>query len=138
MDYTFAPWLVLKRPRLAGFEAPVDSFEGFKGNQPTAQGRKLMKTIKPRLPEKERDYASILAVIDRFDRPVGTPDLGKYRRRWLDYPPRNAASGHRNRLEEVLDMMVRDGVLTAIKTAKGAYVYTVGPNAASYQQSAAG
>jgi len=113
-------------------------FEGFRANQPAVAGRRLAKTVKPRLPEKERDFASILAVIDRFDRPVGTPDLGKYRRRWLDYPPRNAASGHRNRLEEVLDMMTKEGVLTAIRTQKGAFVYTVGPNAASYQQSAAG
>jgi len=46
---------------------------------------------------KERDYASIVSVIDRFDHPVGTADLGKYRRRWLDYPPRNPMAGYRNR-----------------------------------------
>ena len=37
---------------------------------------------------KERDYASILAVIDRLERPVGSADLGRLRRRWLEYPPR--------------------------------------------------
>jgi hypothetical protein len=113
-------------------------FEGFKANQPTLPGRKIAKTVKPVLPEKERDYASILSVLERLGRPAGTADLGKYRRRWLEYPPRNPASGFRNRLEEVLDSMTKEGVLTAIRTAKGAFVYTPGPNAGSYQQSAAG
>jgi hypothetical protein len=98
----------------------------------------LVKTIKPVLSDKERDYASILSVVERLGRPVGSADLGKYRRRWLEYPPRNPGSGFRNRLEEVLDMMTKEGVLTAIRTAKGAFVYTAGPNAASYQQSVAG
>jgi len=31
--------------------------------------------------EKDRDYASIVSVIARFDHPVGTAELGKYRRR---------------------------------------------------------
>jgi len=94
----------------------------------SARATKTGKVTVSRLPEKDRDYASIVSVIDRFDRPVGTADLGKYRRRWLDYPPRNPLAGHRNRLEEVLDKMVRDSVLRAIRTAKGATVYSPGPN----------
>ena len=116
----------------------LDRFKDFKANQPDAPSRRLPKTIKPLLPEKERDYASILSVIDKVGRPVGSADLGKYRRRWLEYPPRNSASGFRNRLEETLDSMVREGVLSAIRTAKGAFMYTPGPLASSYQQSAAG
>jgi hypothetical protein len=42
--------------------------------------------MKPVLSEKERDYASIVAVLDKLGRPVGSTDLGKYRRRWLEYP----------------------------------------------------
>jgi len=34
--------------------------------------------------------------------------------------------------------MVKAGVLTAIRTAKGAFIYTPGPNAGPYVQSAAG
>jgi hypothetical protein len=58
---------------------------------------------------------------------VGTADLGRYRRRWLEYPPRDPASGHRNRLEETLASMVRDGVLKAVQTRSGATVYERGP-----------
>jgi hypothetical protein len=41
----------------------------------------------------------------------------------LDYPPRDAFFGHRNRLEEVLAKMVDEGALGALKSAKGAFVY---------------
>ncbi len=109
----------------------------FEGLQPTPAPRQG-RTPKPRLPEKERDFASILAVLDRLGRPAGTADLGRFRRRWLEYPPRNPASGFRNRLEEVLDAMVKERVLTAAKTNKGAFVYAPGPNAAQYQQGVAG
>ena len=80
----------------------------------------------PRLSPKERDYRSIASVVDKFDRPVGTADLGRFRRRWLEYPPRNATSGHRNRLEETLESMVQDKVLQATRTARGAVVYLPG------------
>jgi hypothetical protein len=42
-------------------------------------------------------------------------------------PPRDPSSGHRNRLEEVLAAMVRDGVLKAVRTRSGATVYHRGP-----------
>lgn len=84
----------------------------------------------PKISDKERDYASILSVINRFDRPVGSADLGKYRRRWLDYPPRNPLAGHRNRLEEVLSNMVSDGVLRVVKTKTGAVQYEPRPKPA--------
>lgn len=116
----------------------LDRFEGFRGNQPTPQGRRPAKTVKPVLSEKERDFASILSVLERLGRPVGTADLGRFRRRWLEYPPRDPSSGFRSRLEEVLAAMTKEGVLTAIRTAKGAYLYVPGPNAGPYQQSAAG
>jgi len=116
----------------------LDQFKDFKANQPSPPRRTLAKPAKPQLaPGKEKDFASILSVIDKLGRPAGTADLGKYRRRWLDYPPREAASGHRNRLEEVLDLMVREGVLRAIKTPKGAFQYEPGPNAGQYRQAVA-
>jgi len=91
---------------------------------------------RPVLSDQQRDYASLLAVLDRLDRPAGSADFGKYRRRWLEYPPRDRTSGHRNRLEEVLVKMVRDGVLRATQTGKGAYIYLPGPNADKYRQGA--
>jgi len=86
---------------------------------------------------KEKDYASILSVIDRLGRPAGTADLGRYRRRWLEYSPRDAKSSYRNRMEEVLAQMVQDGVLQTVHTARAAVAYVAGPNAATYRQSAA-
>lgn len=81
-----------------------------------------------------KDYASILSVVDRMGRPVGTADLGRYRRRWLEYAPRDPASGHPNRMTEVLGQMVRDGVLQTVQTGRGAIAYLPGPNAARYRQ----
>jgi hypothetical protein len=95
--------------------------------------RTLTKPTQPKLePGKDKDYQSIVSVIARLGRPAGTADLGKHRRRWLEYPPRNPASTYRNRLEEVLDGMVRDGVLKAIRTAKGALTYEQGPRFNNY------
>lgn len=95
--------------------------------------RAAVAAARPVLSDRERDYASIASVIGRFDRPVGTADLGRFRRRWLEYPPRDAASGFRNRLEEVLAAMVRDGVLKATRTAGGATVYEPGPGFEAYR-----
>jgi hypothetical protein len=53
------------------------------------------RDVRPVLSDKKRDYSSIASVVARFDRPVGSADLGKSRRRWLEYPPRVAGSGSR-------------------------------------------
>jgi hypothetical protein len=84
---------------------------------------------------KEKDYASILAVVDRMGgRPVGSADLGRYRRRWLEYPPRDTASGQPNRMTEVLGQMLRDGALRKVPTGRGAMAYVAGPAAEKYRQ----
>ena len=75
------------------------------------------------LSDQERDYRSIANVIARFERPVGTADLGRYRRRWLEYPPRAKDSPYRNRLEEILAKMVADGVLKATRGMAGGQLY---------------
>jgi hypothetical protein len=102
-------------------------FEDFDATRPTPTTRRAAKPARPVLSDRERDYASIAQVVARFDRPVGTADLGRYRRRWLEYPPREPSSGHRNRLEETLAAMVRDDVLKAVQTRSGATVYERGP-----------
>jgi len=52
----------------------------------------------------------------------------------LANPPRNLASGFRNRLEEVLSIMVEEDVIKATTTPKGALVYSAGPNFEKYRQ----
>jgi len=111
----------------------LKKFEDFQGNQPMQPKRQVAKVAKPVLTEKQRDYASIINVIDRLGRPVGSADLGRYRRRWLEYPARNTALGYRNRLEEVLACMVADGVLKATRTAAGAWTYSPGPQYNRYR-----
>lgn len=87
---------------------------------------------------KHKDFASILSAVERLGgRPAGTADLGRLRRRWLEYAPRDAATGHRNRLDDVLAQMLRDGVLSTIHTARGATAYVPGPNADEYRRAAA-
>lgn len=109
----------------------------FQTGEPASAPRQPPKSAVPKLePGKEKDFASIIAVIDRFHRPVGSADLGRYRRRWLNYPPRNPAGGYRNRLEEVLAAMTQEGVLKATRTASGATVYSPGPNFEKYRQPA--
>jgi hypothetical protein len=96
---------------------------------------KAVKTIRPVRSDKQRDYESIVSVLTRFDRPVGTSDLGRFRRRWLEYPPRDPSSGHRNRLEEVLEKMTHDDVLKATRTKTGALVYSPGTHFDQYRTS---
>jgi len=115
----------------------LDQFKDFRANKPSPARRTVAKVSKPQRSEKERDFSSILAVIDKLGRPVGTADLGKYRRRWLEYAPRDPNSGFKNRLEETLVSMVREGVLRALQTQKGAFVYEPGPAAGQYRQVAA-
>jgi hypothetical protein len=111
----------------------LKQFEDFNPNKPMPRRREPVKAVRPVLSDEERDYRSIASVIARFDHPIGTAQLGSFRRRWLEYPPRNPASGHRNRLEEVLAKMVRDGVLRAIPTRQGANVFGPGPGFDRYR-----
>ena len=106
------------------------------GETPAPRRPAAQAVPRPVLSDRERDYSSLLAVLDRLGRPAGSADFGKYRRRWLDYPPRDAASGHRNRLEEVLERMVRDGALVARQTRQGAFTYSPGPHAGQFRQAA--
>ena len=66
---------------------------------------------KPDLPPDERDYRSIVDVLEKNGRNVSMAVLGKVRRRWLERPPRDPSSPYPNRLADVLARMVTDGVL---------------------------
>lgn len=91
------------------------------------------KEAPKKLPAQERDYRSITSVIARFDHPIGLAELGRFRRRWLEYPPREKGSGYRNRLHEIMARMVRDEVLQAKKGASGATLYEPGKNFEKYR-----
>lgn len=87
---------------------------------------------------KDQDFTSIMQVIDKYDRPVGTADLGRHRRRWLQFPPRDTTSDHSNRMGEVLSQMVKDGALQTVQTGRGAQAYVPGPNAGKWRQAVSG
>ena len=118
--------------------ALVRRFQDFRANEPLSPTRTPQKVIKPVLDTKSKDYASIVSVIARYNgQPVGTAQLGSYRRRWLEYPPRTPGTTYRNRLEEVLAQMVADGVLRTVRGSQGALVYLPGPNYERFRQPAA-
>ena len=78
-------------------------------------------------PPDEADFRSIVDVLEKHGRSVSLAILGKFRRRWLERPPRDPASVHPNRLMDVLARMVKDGVLT-----KQGARYVPGPRYAAY------
>jgi hypothetical protein len=97
--------------------------------------RSAPKATKPqREPGKEGDFASIVSVIERLGRQANSSDLMKYRRRWVDFPPRTQEAGYKNRLEEVLALAVQEGVLRLQTGPAGGRVYDLGPNADKYRQ----
>ena len=110
----------------------------FQAGEPASAPRQPPKPAAPKLePGKEKDFASIISVMDRLGgRPVGSADFGRFRRRWLEYPPRDPASGYRNRLEETLAKMAEEQVLKATRTANGATVYSPGQNYQQYRHPA--
>lgn len=114
----------------------VEMLKGHNPREPLPPRRSAPKATKPqreRGKEKDFDFSSIVSVVERLGRPAGSSDLMKYRRRWVEYPPRTQEAGYKNRLEEVLDLAVKEGVLKAMKSAKGADIYDLGPNAEKYR-----
>ena len=81
----------------------------------------------PELSPDERDFRSIVQVLEGNRRSVSMAVLGKSRRRWLERPPRDPSSPQPNRLADVLARMVQDGVLM-----KNGTRYVPGPDYARY------
>jgi len=81
----------------------------------------------PELPPDERDYRSVVDVLEKNGRSVSMAVLGKARRRWMERPPRDPNSSYPNRLYDVLARMVEDGVLMKQGTR-----YVPGPDYARY------
>jgi hypothetical protein len=74
-----------------------------------------------------------VAVMERNGGAVTLARLQKDRRRWTEWPPRDPASPHPNRLEDVLAKMVGDGVLEERRTRKGGRVFVPGPGYERYE-----
>ena len=81
----------------------------------------------PELSPDERDFRSIVDVLEKNNRSVSMAILGKSRRRWMERPPRDPNSSQPNRLADVLARMVTDRVPTKSGTR-----YVPGPNYARY------
>jgi len=81
----------------------------------------------PKLPPDERDYRSIVDVLEKNGQSVSMAVLGSVRRRWLERQPRDPNSLCKTHLHDVLARMVQDGVL-----AKQGTRYVPGPNYARY------
>ncbi len=80
-------------------------------NPESAPPRPAKAPPKPKLPPDEQDFRSIVDVMERHGRKVGSMILGKARRRWTEKKPRNPDSPHANRLADVLAQMVAAGVI---------------------------
>ncbi len=81
----------------------------------------------PELSPDERDFRSVVDVLEKNNRSVSMAVLGKARRRWMERPPRDPNSSYSNRLYDVLTRMIQDGVLTKQGTR-----YVPGPQYARY------
>jgi hypothetical protein len=81
----------------------------------------------PELSPDERDFRSVVDVLEKHGRSVSMAVLGKARRRWMERPPRDPTSSQPNRLADVLAKMVQDGVL-----AKQGTRYVPGRNYSRY------
>lgn len=115
----------------------VDKYKDFKATEPGPTTRQPQRTVKPVLTPKEKDYASIINVIDRFNgQPVGSASLGSFRGRWYSYPSRTPGSTL-NRLDDTLRQMVADNVLRTVAGSQGGVMYLPGPLYQQYRKGAA-
>ena len=95
--------------------------------EPVRQQPPAPEPSEPELSPDERDFRSIVDVLEKNNRSVSMAVLGKARRRWLERPPRDPNSPQPNRLNDVLARMVQDGVLTKVGTR-----YVPGPSYGVY------
>jgi hypothetical protein len=104
----------------------LDRFRNF--DRVTAPpSRSLPKQPKPQMSPDERDYRSIVAVMQQHGQRANLGILGKARRRWLEFKPRDPSSPHPHRLADVLAKMVSDGVLQEKRTRAGGRMFVPGP-----------
>ena len=105
----------------------IDRIQNPDAFAPARQQPPQPRQPKPDLSPDERDYRSVVDVLEKNNRSVSMAVLGKVRRRWLERQPRDPSSRHPNRLADVLARMVADGVLLKQGTR-----YVPGPNYARF------
>ena len=112
----------------------LDRFKNFDGTQPDPAARQSRVPPKPQveMSPDEKDFRSIVAVMEQHGRKANMAILGKARRRWLERKPRDPASRHRNRMEDVLARMVADGVIEERRSAAGSRVFVAAQNYGRY------
>jgi hypothetical protein len=103
----------------------LTKFKDFDARKPDAP--KKPKPPKPllALPPQERAFRSMIQVMERYGRRASMAVFGSQRSRWLERPSTDPA--HKTRLHQVLDQMVKAGVL-----AKQGAVYVPGANYEEY------
>ena len=111
-------------------------FKDFKANQADPNSRRSQKKVRPPRPmitlsPQERDFRSIVQVVQRHGGRASLAVLGSQRARWLGRSPRDPSSSAKTRLHDVLDQMVQAGVL-----AKQGANYIPGPNYGKYLDAA--
>jgi hypothetical protein len=106
----------------------LDRFKDFDGTKPDPIARRTSQP-KPQveMSPDERDYRSIVAVMEAHGRRANLAILGRDRRRWLERKPRDPNSRHPHRLADVLAKMIADGVLEERRTLAGGRLFVPGP-----------
>jgi hypothetical protein len=108
----------------------LDRFKDFDPTRANpAAARTSHQPVRPKpqqIPLDERDYRSIIEVMEKHGQRANLAILGKARRRWLERPPRDPSSPHPNRLADVLARMVADGVLQERRTRAGGRLFVPG------------
>jgi hypothetical protein len=108
----------------------LNRFKDFDATAPdptAARSRyKPVKSKPQQIPPDERDYRSIIEVMEKHGQQANLAILGKVRRRWLERLPRDPSSPHPNRLADVLARMVADDVLTEKRTRAGGRLFVPG------------
>ena len=91
----------------------LSKFKEIQGEQARREKSGTPKAPKPQtqISPQERDFRSIVQVLERNGQRVSMLQLGSQRSRWLGGPPRDPSSPHKSRLHDVLDQMVKAGVL---------------------------
>ena len=92
-------------------------FKDYQANRADPNSPRKQKGIRPPRPAitvspQERDFRSIVQVIQGNGGRASLARLGSQRSRWLGRSPRDPSSSAKTRLHDVLDQMVRAGVLT--------------------------
>ena len=116
----------------------LDRFKDFTGNKADPSRRRQRKARpRPKLSSDpiERDYQSIVGLVQQLGGKLNSAQAGRWRRRWTERKPRDPSSPYPNRLADTLANMVRDGVLAESMAFRVRDNLSPGPNSADTSRS---